>query len=136
MNIAQLTSKLRAQGIKCVELTLQLLECKDGSLPLVYSTYRKSQTIKLFGSEIEASVSMIDTSVPKSTSRDTFLWTAWVSDKATDYQAIADRFGATAIGIIDVATNTMVPHTLQQAEALLNTDTTSDASSEQVPATF
>tara|TARA_Y100000593_G_scaffold9959_1_gene18030 strand:- start:1131 stop:1532 length:402 start_codon:yes stop_codon:yes gene_type:complete len=133
MDINKLISKLTLRKVNAVRLDLQVLECKDGSKSLVYSTYKKSNTIKLFGTDRVITTSSIDTSVPKSTSGK-WIHTAWVSDDISEFKAIADEFGEVAVGII--TEGVLVPHTLQQAEQLLADDSTSVDVSDSASAPF
>ena len=133
MNINKLIAKLTSKGIKAVKMTLQLLECKDGTTPLVYSTYRKASTHKLFGGDIDVTTSSIDTSTPKA-SNDSWLHTTWVSDSPQDYDKIANQYGVDCIGII--TDGQCVPHTLAQSELLLADDSTTQDVSDSAQASF
>ena len=133
MNINKLIAKLLSKGIKAVPMTLQVLQCKDGSTPLTYSTYRKANKHRLFGSDIEVTTTCIDTSTPQG-SNDKLMFTTWVSDNAQDYEQIGNKYGFECIVI--VTDGQCVPHTLAQAQQLIADDSTTEDVSEPVSASF
>ena len=99
----QLLKDLVANGFDAFQVTLQQIQCKDGSAVWAYSTYTQQVRANFFGNNaVNATCSVIDTSQPRVASvYSTKLVTVWLNCSDDTASVYRDECGSQAIAIVN-----------------------------------